>query len=209
MARGLLRRVTHAELGHQGEAGEEFGEPEPGCGGAAHAPCNSTRDLRMAGHGSWSGSRQPVDFDQTRAHIRRVTRPSDVAESFVAAISQHDLDAVEACFAEDYEDEAPARPGEVVRGRDEVRANFARMFTSMPDVNATIIRLAERENEVWIEWRMSGTRDDGTSMDFVGVNIFGVADGAFRWGRIYTELTRSAGGIEAQLARMTGDNAPT
>jgi hypothetical protein len=45
-------------------------------------------------------------------------------------------------------------------------------------------------------------------MDFVGVDIFGVADGVFRWGRIYTELARSAGGIEAQLARMTGDEPP-
>jgi limonene-1,2-epoxide hydrolase len=150
-----------------------------------------------------------VDFDGRHAHIRRVTRPSEVAESFVAAISRHDPDAVAVCFAEDYEDEAPARRGEVVRGRDEVRANFVRMFTSMPDVNAAIIRLADRENEVWMEWRLSGTRDDGTLMDFIGVNIFGVADGVFGWGRIYTELARSLGGIEAQLARMTGDEAPT
>jgi limonene-1,2-epoxide hydrolase len=148
-----------------------------------------------------------VDFDQTCAHIRRVTRPGEVAESFVAAISRHDPDAVARCFAEDYEDEAPARRGEVVRGRDEVHANFVRMFASMPDVKAAIVRLAERENEVWMEWRLSGTRDDGTSMDFVGVNIFGVGDGTFHWGRIYTELARSAGGIEAQLARMTGDEA--
>ena len=126
----------------------------------------------------------------------------------MAAISRHDPEAVARCFAEDYEDEAPARQGEVVQGRDEVRANFARMFTSMPDVSATIIRLAEREDEAWIEWRLSGTRDDESTMDFVGVNIFGVADGVFRWGRIYTELARSAGGIEAQLARMTGDHAP-
>lgn len=152
-------------------------------------------------------ARGSVDFDQRRAHSPRVTRPGDVAESFVAAISRHDPDAVARCFAKDYEDEAPARPGEVVQGRDEVRANFARMFTSMPDVRATIIRLAEREDEAWIEWRLSATRDDGSTMDFVGVNIFGVADGAFRWGRIYTELARSAGGIEAQLARMTGDDA--
>jgi ketosteroid isomerase-like protein len=149
-----------------------------------------------------------VDFDRRHEHIRRVTRPSEVAESFVAAISRHDPDAVAACFAEDYEDEAPARRGEVVRGRAEVRANFGRMFRSMGDVTAEIVRLVERENEVWMEWRLSGTRDDGTIMDFVGVNIFGVADGTFAWGRIYTELARSAGGIEAQFARMTGGEPP-
>lgn len=138
-----------------------------------------------------------------------MTRPGDVAESFVAAISRHDPDAVAACFAEDYEDEAPARRGEVVRGCDEARANFVRLFASIPDVSATIIRLAERENEVWIEWRISGTRDDGTVMEFVGVNIFGVEDETFRWGRIYTELARDAGGIEAQLERMTRGDVPT
>lgn len=67
-------------------------------------------------------------------------------------------------------------PPSRVRGRDEARANFVRLFASIPDVSATIIRLAERENDVWIEWRISGTRDDGTVMEFVGVNIFGVED---------------------------------
>ena len=163
--------------------------------------------LRARGDSRANAARGAVDFDQARPHSPGVTRPAEVAESFVAAISRHDPDAVARCFA-DYEDEAPARPGEVVQGRDQVRANFARMFTSIPDVRATIVRLAEREDEAWIEWRLTGTRDDGTTMDFVGVNIFGVADGVFRWGRIYTELARSAGGIEAQLARMTGDDAP-
>jgi ketosteroid isomerase-like protein len=164
--------------------------------------------LRAYGDSRAIAARGSIDFDQRRAHSPRVTRPGAVAESFVAAISRHDPDAVARCFAEDYEDEAPARRGEVVKGRDEVRTNFARMFRSMPVVRATIIRLAEREDEAWIEWRLSGTRDDGSIMDFVGVNIFGVADGVFRWGRIYTELARNAGGIEAQLARMTGDDAP-
>ena len=95
-----------------------------------------------------------------------------------------------------------------MRGRNEARANFALLFASIPDVSAAIIRLAEREGEVWIEWRMAGTRGDGTVMEFVGVNIFGVEDDTFRWGRIYTELTRDAGGIEAQLEQMTGGNAP-
>ena len=40
-------------------------------------------------------------------------------------------------------------------------------------------------------------------MEFVGVNIFGVRDQHFVWGRIYTELVREAGGIEAQIERMT------
>ena len=54
---------------------------------------------------------------------------------------------------------------------------------------------------------MHGTRRDGTQMEFVGVNIFGVRDEQFIWGRIYPELVRDVGGIEAQIERMTrGDN---
>jgi hypothetical protein len=36
-ADGLFRRMTHAEVSNQGETAEEFGEPEPRCGGVAHA----------------------------------------------------------------------------------------------------------------------------------------------------------------------------
>ncbi len=139
-----------------------------------------------------------------------MTRPGEIAESFVAAVSRHDPDAVARCFAEDYEDVAPARRGGVVRGRDEVRANFVRMFTSMPDVKAAIVCPARGTGERGVDGvaAVRDSSDDGTIMDFVGVNIFGVAGGTFRWDRIYTELARSAGGIEAQLARMTGDEPP-
>jgi hypothetical protein len=41
-------------------------------------------------------------------------------------------------------------------------------------------------------------------MEFVGVNIFEVDEERFRSGRIYTELVRDAGGVEQQVARMTG-----
>lgn len=53
---------------------------------------------------------------------------------------------------------------------------------------------------------MRGTRRDGTVMEFVGVNIFQVLDGRFRSGSIYTEVVRDAGGIEAQIDRMTSGN---
>lgn len=121
----------------------------------------------------------------------------------MTAIGRHDADAVAACFAADYVDEAPARRGEVVQGREAVRTNFVRLFASVPDLVATILRVVERDNEVWVEWRLAGTRADGSAMEFVGVNIFGVEGGTFSWGRIYTELARDAGGLDAQVKRMT------
>jgi limonene-1,2-epoxide hydrolase len=126
-----------------------------------------------------------------------------VARRWIRALSEHDLDAAVACFDPSYHDEAPARRGEAVEGRDQVRANFARLFADIPDLRAELLSAAQDRNTVWMEWRMWGTRPDGTSMEFVGVNIFDVDVDRFRSGRIYTELVREAGGIERQIERMT------
>ncbi|MCA1708600.1 MAG: nuclear transport factor 2 family protein [Actinobacteria bacterium] len=134
-------------------------------------------------------------------------RPSDVARRWIEAINKHDLDEVATCFAPGYEDEAPARTGEFVRGRDHVRRNFERFFTSMSDIHAELRSAVDQEDTVWMEWSMEGTRLDGTHMKFVGVNVFEVRDGAFVKGRIYTELVREAGGVEAQVRRMAGEKS--
>lgn len=135
-------------------------------------------------------------------------RPVEVAARWARALSQHDLDAAVACFHPQYRDRAPARQGEVVEGREEVRANFARLFHDVRDLRAELLSAVEERNTVWMEWRMWGTRRNGTPMEFVGVNIFEVDDDRFRSGRIYTELVREAGGAEQQLARMTQGTAP-
>ncbi len=129
-------------------------------------------------------------------------RPSEVVERWIRAINQRDLDEVVSCFAEGYEDEAPARRGEFVRGRDQVRQNFERLFASMPDIHADLRATVDQGDTVWMEWSMQGTRSDGTQMEFVGVNLFEVEHGALVRGRIYTELVRHAGGLDAQVGRM-------
>jgi len=129
-------------------------------------------------------------------------RSSDVVKRWIQGISAHDLDQVAGCFAVGYEDEAPARRGEFVRGRDQVRQNFERFFTSMPDVHSELRGTIDQGDTVWMEWSMEGTRPDGTRMEFVGVNIFEVKNDSFVSGRIYTELIRDAGGLDAQIERM-------
>ena len=129
--------------------------------------------------------------------------PRAVAERWVSAITAHDLEAVVACFAPNYRDEAPARRGETFQGNQRVRENFAGLFRDIPDVRADLHGSVADGDILWLEWRMHGTRRDGTQMEFVGVNIFGVRDEHFIWGRIYTELVRDVGGIEAQIERMT------
>jgi ketosteroid isomerase-like protein len=130
--------------------------------------------------------------------------PSAVAARWISAMSRHDLDDAVACFDPDYRDVAPARRGEAVVGLDEVRKNFARLFHDLPDLSAQILGAVDEGDRVWVEWRMQGTRSDGSRMEFTGVNIFGVRDDRFAWGRIYTELVRDSGGVDEQVRRMTG-----
>ncbi|MDI3195605.1 nuclear transport factor 2 family protein [Pseudarthrobacter sp. AL07] len=129
--------------------------------------------------------------------------PVAVAQRWVRALSLHDLEAAADCFDSDYTDEAPARRGESVQGQDAVRQNFEKLLRDLPDLTAKIVRTVSDGDEVWMEWGLQGTRGDGTVMEFVGVNIFQVSAGRFRAGRIYTEVVRDAGGIEAQIDRMT------
>lgn len=93
--------------------------------------------------------------------------------------------------------------GEHVRGDTEVRENFARILRDVPDLRAELLDSSVHGDNVWIEWRLRGTRQEGDPMQFAGVNIFEVRGGRFVRGRIYTELVREAGGIEGQIERMT------
>ncbi|MCO4238111.1 nuclear transport factor 2 family protein [Pseudarthrobacter raffinosi] len=129
--------------------------------------------------------------------------PEAVAQRWVRALSLHDLEAAVDCFDRAYIDQAPARRGESVQGQDAVRRNLEKLLRDLPDLTAKIVRTVSDGDEVWMEWGLQGTRRDGTVMEFVGVNIFQVLDGRFRAGRIYTEVVRDAGGIEAQIDRMT------
>jgi limonene-1,2-epoxide hydrolase len=131
------------------------------------------------------------------------TDPEQVVERWVRALTDHDLEAAVACFASEYRDRAPARLGEEVIGREQVRANFAALFASISDLRAELLGRVVDGTTVWMEWRMSGTRTDGTPMEFVGVNIFEVDGGVFTKGRIYTELVHDRGGIDSQVDRMT------
>ncbi|MEO7230299.1 MAG: nuclear transport factor 2 family protein [Candidatus Limnocylindrales bacterium] len=129
--------------------------------------------------------------------------PHDLAARWIGAINAHDLEGVVECFDPDYLDHAPARRGESVRGQGEIRANFRKFFDDIKNVRAELRAVVGGADEIWIEWRMFGNRPDGTPMEFTGVNIFGLRDGSFATGRIYTELVRDAGGIEGQIDRMT------
>ncbi|HSQ62229.1 MAG TPA: nuclear transport factor 2 family protein [Polyangiaceae bacterium] len=122
-----------------------------------------------------------------------------VIERLTRATNDHDVDALAACFAEDYVLESPAHPQRSFRGREQVRRNWTQIFAGVPDVRARIVGSARDGDTVWTEWEHSGTRRDGSKHVMCGVFVFGVKDGLIRTGRMFFEPVE-AGGADVNAA---------
>jgi ketosteroid isomerase-like protein len=131
--------------------------------------------------------------------------PAHAVEELARALNSHDLDALVACFDEDYVNETPAHPQRGFRGREQVRRNWTAIFGAVPDLRARVVRTAVDGDTVWSEWEHSGTRRDGTPHLLRGVVIFTVAGMAVRSARFFLEpVDYSSGGIDAAIANTTG-----
>ena len=113
--------------------------------------------------------------------------PRAMVERLVDATNAHDLDALVACFAENYENVTPVHPARSFKGRDQVRRNWEQIFGFVPDIRAEVIRLAVDGQTAWTEWDMTGTRRDGTTHHMRGVVVFGVRDGVTHRAHFYLE----------------------
>ena len=111
----------------------------------------------------------------------------ETIDRLMGATNRHDLDALVACFAEDYVNETPAHPARGFRGRAHVRRNWEQIFAFVPDIEAQVIRSSVDGEVVWSEWEMHGTRRDGTAHRMAGVIVFGVIDDLIYWARFYLE----------------------
>jgi ketosteroid isomerase-like protein len=113
--------------------------------------------------------------------------PLEVVERLLLATNRHDLDALVACFAEDYANETPLHPARGFVGPAQVRRNWEQIFMFVPDIRAEMTRTAVDGGTVWSEWEMRGTRRDGTAHLMRGCIVFGVAGALVRWARFYLE----------------------
>jgi ketosteroid isomerase-like protein len=113
--------------------------------------------------------------------------PQSLVDRLLRATNDHDIDALVACFAEDYENETPAHPARSFRGRDQVRRNWEQIFAFVPDIRAVVLRSLVDGEIAWTEWEMTGTRQDGTAHHMRGVILFGVRDDLASWARFYLE----------------------
>lgn len=131
------------------------------------------------------------------------TDPTSLVRRLAAATNAHDLDALTACFADDYLNETPAHPARGFRGAEQVRRNWAQLFAGIPDLSARILATVGAADTVWAEWEMSGTRRDGAPHLMRGVIIFGVEAGKVRSARFYLEPVEGiSGDVDAQISRV-------
>jgi ketosteroid isomerase-like protein len=123
--------------------------------------------------------------------------PTTVVRRLAQATSEHDLEAIVDCFAEDYRNETPVHPARGFRGREQVRRNWAQILNGVPDIVASVLAVAVDGDTVWSEWLMTGTRRDGVTHEMRGVNIFEVVDGRVASARFYLEpVDRVSGTVD-------------
>ncbi len=110
-----------------------------------------------------------------------------VVDRLVRATNKHDLDALVACFADDYDNATPVHPTRGFTGREQVRRNWEQIFANVSDLRADVLASVVDGDTVWTEWHMRGTRRDGSAHEMRGVILFGVRDDVVAWARFYLE----------------------
>ncbi len=125
------------------------------------------------------------------------------------AINQHDLDAMMACFAPEYESEFPAHPNRTFRGNEQMHKNWSQIFATVPDIEAVLLHCISDGDTVWAEWEWRGTRIDGTRHLMRGVTVQGVKQDRIAWVRLYMEPVQVGAGTDAAIReRMPADKLP-
>lgn len=137
--------------------------------------------------------------------VDRQRDPATVIDALVQAVNDHDLEALVACFHDDYVNETPVHPSRGFRGSAQVRRNWTQVLGSVRDLRAEVPRSAVDGDTVWTEWDMSGTRLDGAAFALRGIVIFGVRGSRISAARFYLEPVDDTGGdVDAAVARVTG-----
>ena len=122
-----------------------------------------------------------------------------------AAQNAHDLEAMFACFHEDYRSEQPQFPARTFQGIDQVRGNWSALLNAIPDFHAEVLRSAVDGNILFAEVHWTGTKADGTPLEERGVIVMGIHDDRIAWGRLYLdEVEREGADIDAVVRRMAG-----
>jgi hypothetical protein len=140
--------------------------------------------------------------------VEHSIQPQEVALRLRDATNAHDVDAIAACFAEDFRNETPAHPARSFVGRDQVRRNWVQILASIPDLAADIVGSATTENTVWTEWEHRGTRPDGSAHLLRGVVILAVSGDLIASARFFLEpVDDDVAGVDEAVQRQLAGRA--
>jgi len=101
-------------------------------------------------------------------------------QAFADAWNRHDVDALMTFMTEDCVFESSAGPdacGTRYAGRDAVRAGFAEVWNTYPDVRWSNARHFVHGDRGVSEWTFTGTRIDGSRVEVHGCDLFVFRDG--------------------------------
>jgi len=109
----------------------------------------------------------------------------DLIGAYDDAWNRQDIDALCAFHAEDVVF-ANHTAGEVVEGADAVRAHIGGIFERWPSLRFRGRRFYAADDFAVSEWTATATRDDGTEIEWDGVDVFPIRDGKIARKDIYS-----------------------
>jgi ketosteroid isomerase-like protein len=125
------------------------------------------------------------------------------------AMNGHDIEALVALFAPNYRSEQPAHPQRGFGGRDQVGANWGRMFDGVPDLEVGVVKESTDGTTSWSEWVWRGSHRDGTPFLMKGVTVMGLGDdGLIQWARLYMEPVEQGGAAIDEAVRHLSGSEP-
>ncbi|AIY00071.1 hypothetical protein ART_0472 [Arthrobacter sp. PAMC 25486] len=133
--------------------------------------------------------------------------PDGPVHRLFRATADHDVDAIVACFADDYVNESPNHPDRGFTGRGQVRKNWTALFAGVPDLRVHTVNTATGpDGQVWVEWGTAGTSADGGTVAMAGVLILTVTADLITAARFYLEPVEHSSGTvdDAVRAMVTG-----
>jgi len=91
-----------------------------------------------------------------------VRTPEETVRSYFDAVIARDPAAMAEHWAEEGIEEI--LPVGIFRGPEEVRAYFTELFTAVPDMEFTVERVLAQDQNVLVQWRLTGTFSGGPLM---------------------------------------------
>ena len=104
----------------------------------------------------------------------------DLFRRFGKAFNRGDADAVATCVTDDFEwrlNEGPGPTGRIVKGRDGLKAEFARRAGLARNVRFSEARMHYAGEAIFGTFRMTGEQADGKPIDVYGIDHYVVRDG--------------------------------